>query len=134
MDYSLKNDVDGRDSFYVPRYEVKEIFFVIKQIGFVGLLSELIIYVCRYLFCSQSDRQHQHLIRRKSTLTTWGLLFRLGLCFRIRGHLDHLGHKKNFSLGRGEVTCIFSIDIRLIALLSGLSTTFLEKPSKPASH
>ena len=92
MDYSLKNDVDGRDSFYVPRYEVKEIFFVVKQIGFVGLLSELIIYVCRYLFSSPADRQHQHLIRRKSTLTTWGLLLRLGLCFRIRGHLDHLGH------------------------------------------
>ena len=56
MDYSLKNDVDGRDSFYVPRYEVKEIFFVIKQIGFVGLLSELIIYVCRYRFpLSQTD-------------------------------------------------------------------------------
>ena len=56
MDYSLKNDVDGRDSFYVPRYEVKEIFFVIKQIGFVGLLSELIIYVCRYLFSSPTDK------------------------------------------------------------------------------
>ena len=95
MDYSLKNDVDGRDSFYVPRYEVKEIFFVIKQIGFVGLLSELIIYVCRYLFSSPSDRLHQHLIRRKSTLTTWGLLLRLGLCLCIRGHLDHLGHNVN---------------------------------------
>ena len=101
--------------------------------------SDLLACWVNWLFtsvgiCFPLRQIRQYLIRRKSTLTTWGLFLRLGLCFRIRGHLDHLGHKKNFSLGRGEVTCMFSIDIRLIALLSGLSTTFLEKPSKPASH
>ena len=104
--------------------------------------SDLLACWVNWLFTSvgicfplrQTDRQY--LIRRKSTLTTWGLLLCLGLCFRIRGHLDHLGHnvKKHLSLGRGKVTCMFSIDIRLIALLSGLSTTLWEKPSKPASH